>query len=610
MKKFVKVTSAILACASITVLSYVPALAAKYAFTDISDDKYDWCAPQIQEMYTKGLITGYDNNTYRPDNEVTRQECLSLFARAMGSSDKTNEPVLAIAHELYDDTINTYSLTWGTDEIVYLLYRGALDKADLNTYLKGDEKTKPMKRYEAAMIITKAMGGTAEAESNKNASLSYADASRIPATAVGYVKYAMDKEIMTGMEDNKFSPLTSVSRSQIAVMLKRAVDKTNYTFEAAKLVSVDTDAKTCTFKDNNGNTAEKEYDDNTVMNSLGVKVIPSNMITDVSVIATYSDGKLAYVDALSAEPDKTIIGKYVGYGNKNGAITLRVIPTGASEETVYTCAKDVSFVYDGKASNVRNLAKDDTVEMTVVNGVVESVAVTKGDTVISGAVVTDISISPKLTVTISHSDSAYDGKTYEVSNSVIVTKNGASADFSNIYIGDTVKLTLRYGEIQKVAATAKSSVVTGTIKSLTIATQPSMVVTIDGKDKEYMITNDIKITINGTAGTLYDFRVGDSVTLNVESDAVKAITAKSTQNTTGSASGTVKAVNASYGFITIEGTDGSGETTVFCKDTKTTFITSAGKTLKMSNVKVGDVVDIRGTVSNGAFEATLVIVTQ
>ena len=69
-------------------------------------------------------------------------------------------------------------------------------------------------------------------------------------------------------------------------------------------------------------------------------------------------------------------------------------------------------------------------------------------------------------------------------------------------------------------------------------------------------------------------------------------------------------MNASYGFITIEGTDGSGETTVFCKDTKTTFITSAGKTLKMSNVKVGDIVDIRGTVSNGAFEATLVIVTQ
>lgn len=610
MKKFVKVTSALLACASLTVLSYVPAFAAKYAFTDISADKYDWCAPQIQAMYTEGLITGYDDDKFRPDNEVTRQECLSLFARAMGSSDKTNAPVLEIAHGLYDDTVSSYSLTWGTDEIVYLLYKGALDKADLNTYLKGEEKTKPMMRYEAAVIIAKAMGGMTEAESNKNASLSYSDASKIPASAVGYVKYAMDKEIMTGMEDNKFSPLTSVSRGQIAVMLNRTVNKMKYKYEEAKLVSVDTENKTCTFTDSKGNTTEKEYYDSTVMSSLGVKVIPANMPTGVSVIAAYSDGKLAYIDALSAEPDKIVIGKYVSYGNKNGAVTLRVIPTGASAETVYTCSKDVTFIYDGKASNVRALQADDTVEMTIVNDIVESVVVTRGDTVITGAVVTAIELSPKLTVTISHSDSAYDGRTYEVSNSVSVTKNGLDSDFSKIYIGDTVKLTLRYGAIQKVTATSKSSVITGTIKSLTIASQPTMIVTVDGNDKEYMITSDIKITINGTEGTLYDFRVGDSVTIKVESDAITSITAKSTQNTAGSVSGTVKAVNASYGFITVEATDGTGETTVFCKDSKTTFITSAGKALKMSNIKEGNVIDVRGTVSNGAFEATLVIVTQ
>lgn len=610
MKKFVKIASSLLVCSSVAAASCVPAFAAKYAFNDISDKKYDWCAEQVQEMYTKGLITGYDDNTFRPDNEVSRQECFSLFARAMGSNDKTNAPLLEIAHELYDDTLKNYNLTWGTDEIAYLLYRGALDKSDLTTYLRGDEKTKAMKRYEAAIIIAKAMGGTAEAESNKGATLDYSDASKIPASAVGYVKYALDKEIMTGMEDNKFSPLTSVSRSQIAVMLKRAVDKTNYTYEETKLVSVDTEKNVCTFKDEKGNIIEKNYTDDTVMNSMGVKVMPANMTENVSVIVTYSNGELAYIDSLSAEPDKVVTGKYMSYGSKNNVITLSVVPTGETAATTYTCSKDVTFVYDGKASNVRSLAEGDTVEMTLVNGVVESVAVTRGDTVISNAVVTGISLSPKLTVTISHSDSAYDGKTYEVSSSVSVTKNGSSSDFSKIYVGDTVKLTLQYGEIKKVSATSKTSTLTGTIKSLTIAAQPSMIVTVDGKDKEYMITSDVKITVNGSEGSLYDFRVGDSVTLKLDSDAVTSITAKSTQSSVGSVSGTVKAVNASYGFITVVGADGTGETMVFCKDSKTKFVTSAGKDIKMSAIKEGNAVDIKGTISNGAFEATLVIVTQ
>ena len=39
------------------------------------------------------------------------------------------------------------------------MYKGALKKTDLDTYLKDDEKDTPMKRYEAAIIITKAMGG-------------------------------------------------------------------------------------------------------------------------------------------------------------------------------------------------------------------------------------------------------------------------------------------------------------------------------------------------------------------------------------------------------------------------------------------------------------------
>lgn len=609
MNKIAKITSSVIVCASMAVSACMPVFAAKYSFNDISDSKYSWCAPQIQEMYEKKLITGYEDNTYRPDNEVTRLECLSLFARAMGSTDKINAPILELAHELYDETINTYGLSWGTDEVAYLMYRGALKKADLDTYLKDSEKSKPMKRYEAAIIITKAMGGDKTAAASNNLSLSYSDASEIPSTAIGYIKYAMDKEIMTGMDDNKFSPLTSVSRSQIAVMLSRTVEKTDYSFVSAKLMSIDTNNRTCTYKDKAGDSETAVYSEDTVMNAIGIQMIPSKMITGVSAIFTFSGDNLIYIDTMSSTPDETVTGKFMGYGTSNGIISVFVIPAGETTQKTYICTADVAIIYEGSPATIRSFAKNDSVELNMADGKVETVKGLPKTETIQGAVVDNISIEPGLTLTISHADADYDGKTYPVNNSVIVTKNSVKSDFSSIYLGDTVTLTLEYGEIVKVAATAKTSKVTGTIKSLTIATQSSMIVNVNGTENEYMIPSDIKITVNGQEGTLYDFRVGDSVTLTIESQAITAITATSTQITSGSVVGVVTAINSSYGFITVQNEESAGGVTVFCKEDKATFISDTGKTLKMSSIKEGDTVDVRGTVSNGAFVATLVIVT-
>ena len=141
MNRLTKLVTSAAVCAAMTAVACVPAFAAntKYSFNDISDSQYSWCAAQIQKMYEEGYITGYEDNTYRPDNEVTRQECLSLFARAMGSSSKLNAEILKLAKEQYGETVDSYGLKWGQDDIAYLMYRGALKKTDLDTYLKDDE---------------------------------------------------------------------------------------------------------------------------------------------------------------------------------------------------------------------------------------------------------------------------------------------------------------------------------------------------------------------------------------------------------------------------------------------------------------------------------------
>lgn len=605
-----KLTSAVVfAAVAVTTTSIGFAAGSSSSFTDISDAKYAWAASYIEAMAKKGLISGYDDKTYRPDNEVTKQECISLFARAMGSNDSANAGVLTIAHTEYDEIINTYGLSWGTDEIAYLMYRGAFKKSDLDTYLKDDTKKQPMQRSEAAIIITKALLGEKAANAESNITFKYTDASAITTSAKPYVYYATEQGIMKGLDDGSFSPSTSVTRAQIAVMLSRVVEKANYTFEKAKLVSINTSEKSCVEKLADGTTKTPVYSDSTIMSVLGTQTKPSAMTAGVSAVFGYSGDALMFIDTLSSKPDETVVGKFMGYGSTNGAMYVSVIPTGESTLTSYNCADDVTITYAGSAASIRAFAKDDYVSLELSDGKVESITGATQTTTVKGAVITNISIDPKLQITISHADSEYDGKTYDVADNVSVTKNGTDSSFSNIYVGDTVQLTLQYGVVKSVSATSSQKVVTGTIQSLTIATNPKMTVRVNGTDTEYMIPTDVIITVNGATGTLYDFRVGDSVSLTLESQAIVKIVATTTQESAGSVKGVVKSINASYGFITVlpEGADAT--TTVFCKDLKTTFITDTGTTKKMSNINEGDTVEVKGTISNGAFVATLVIIT-
>ena len=280
-------------------------------FTDINSEEFAWAKSYINDMAGKGFISGYEDNTFRPDNDVTRLEALSLFARAMGSNDSANTELLKIAHDKFDSVIKEYGLKWGTDEIAYLMYKGALKKTDLDTYLKDDEKDTPMKRYEAAIIITKAMGGEEKALSELGVVLDYTDAREVPSNAIQYVSYATDAGIMEGMGEGLFSPNTAVKRSQMAVMLSRTVDKTNYTFEKNKITAVDTENKTITATNSKGKETQYTYTDSTVIKSLGDEIQASRLVSGVEAVFVKSGNTLVSVDTVSSEPDRTITGRFV-----------------------------------------------------------------------------------------------------------------------------------------------------------------------------------------------------------------------------------------------------------------------------------------------------------
>ncbi len=594
------------------VSSFTVALADK-RFTDFSKEDYDWAYDQVMDMVEKGYITGYEDNTFKPDNGVTRLEVLALFSRAMGALDEANAEVLDLAVGTYEDILKSYKLPWGTKEISFLLYRDVLSIEDLNTYLEGDLKNEAMPRYEAAIIITKAMGGKKAASSNPSVTLDFTDLNDIPSNALQYVKYVSDNGIMMGMEDGSFSPTTSVLRTQMSVMLSRVVEKTAYEFKIVKLQNIDTDGRILTVYDKNGTSNKYTYLDNVMMKVEGEETVPKNMIVGVDAVITLTNNKVAFIDTLSSIPDETVTGTFQGRSSSStGIVKITIKDSETGKNTVYECSPSVTVTYNGDPSTLTNFKTNDYIILELVNGVVERVAGENKTSTVVNAIIESISVEPDFTMTISHASEEYDGMTYHISDDVTVIKNNDTAEFADIMIGDKATLTITYGKITAIKATSSTKNTTGTIREVRISSTPSITVNIGGQDTTYVVSANVEVRINGEKGTLYDFRVGDSVKVTLESQTVVKLESTTAQSASGKLEGTVVAVNSAYGFIKVAYSNEYGinvEETVYCKDATTTIMNSAGQTKKLKDIAEGSVITAHGSISNGAFTAKIIVIS-
>ena len=95
--------------------------------------------------------------------------------------------------------------------------------------------------------------------------------------------------------------------------------------------------------------------------------------------------------------------------------------------------------------------------------------------------------------------------------------------------------------------------------------------------------------------------MGDNVKISTESGAVLSIATTAVAVNSNPITGVVEVVNLSKGFVKIDGE------TVFCSNS-TTVMSSNGSDKSTKDLKAGMTVSIRGTLKNGAYTATLIII--
>ncbi len=177
------------------------------AFSDLSGH---WARETALELSGLGIIQGYPDNTFRPDNKITRIESVAIIVRAM-KYDTTEQQELDSFSDSAD--IPAWGRSAAAAAVSAGLVKGSAGEAG-KTFNPNSLITRAEMAALTARIISEKAGSSLIPEAG------FADAGQIPAWAKSDIDLAAAKGIIKGYPDNTFQAGREVTRAEAAVMIK------------------------------------------------------------------------------------------------------------------------------------------------------------------------------------------------------------------------------------------------------------------------------------------------------------------------------------------------------------------------------------------------------
>lgn len=591
-------------------VSAISVSAAKVTFSDVENDPtVSWAKPYISEMAELGYIKGYEDGTFKPNNTITKTEALLLLSRMLGVNDDAYADSVELAQDAYGSMLKKYSTNY-SNEIAFLLYTGVLKTDDLDTYISTSNKNTPLKRYEAAVLLTKLLGAEEDVQKNTFVSSSYADTVEIPDSARAYVEYVKGEGIMQGMGTTVsgqpvFSPNTDVTRSQMAKMLCSLIDVLDRSAETGVIASVDNFNDTFTVTVNSVdvmyNTAS-----NTRFKVDGKDVDLSALKAGMHVKITHLKGQVSLVENYNVIEDAVIYGLVSSTKETTGSMAITIVDANdSSKKQTYSVSDKVKVRINDAVDTFGKIKSTNYVKMTISDGTVTEIEVVSKTTNVSGTLI-NLDASGEYTIlTVKGSDGTETD--YEVSaDGVSVARNSLDAKLSSLMQGDSITLRLTYGKVTKITAASTNQETQGTISYITYTTTGTKIgIEISGKVTEYTVNKSVDVLIDSSAGSVYDLRPGSDIKIKLQSSEIVKIEAAGTI-TKSQLVGIVKSTNANYGLMVVE--EGNSEYSVFVNGNTKIIDSVTGASIKLKSVEKGRTVTVTGSTSSGVLEASVIVV--
>ncbi|MBD2872013.1 S-layer homology domain-containing protein [Paenibacillus sp. IB182493] len=179
-----------------------------------------WALEYIMRLASKGVFTGYNDGTFKPNQKISRIETLVAAVRLMGlraQAESAAEMNTELQFRDADKLERKYP--WAVGYVSVALENDLF--AETETEVNPEENAT---RLWSTILLIKALKLEDEAKALNNTKLDFKDADQIPAGSVGYVALALQKGIITGYEDKRgktFRPNQPVTRAELAALLDR-----------------------------------------------------------------------------------------------------------------------------------------------------------------------------------------------------------------------------------------------------------------------------------------------------------------------------------------------------------------------------------------------------
>lgn len=176
-----------------------------------SDTGKHWAQPSIDDMVAAGILSGYPDGTFKPDQPITEAEIITLLMRIVEDDSIVDED----EDDADDDDLSGIP-EWARHSAEKAHGKGIIN---LNRFHSQQQAT----RVQAVVWIAKAL----DLEPVDTSDTPFKDGIYISSEDLGYILAALDAGIISGMPDGNFNPNSCITRAQIASIIERILSQSD-----------------------------------------------------------------------------------------------------------------------------------------------------------------------------------------------------------------------------------------------------------------------------------------------------------------------------------------------------------------------------------------------
>ncbi|RSL29558.1 S-layer homology domain-containing protein [Salibacterium salarium] len=188
--------------ASLAISLALPATAgAQSSFSDIGENF--WAKDAINQLGESGVVTGYDNGEFRPNEDITRGQAALMLAEAMDLNT--------------EDRPDPGFTDVDSDDDKYASIAAIADEGIITGYDDEFKSNEPLTRAQMAKVLAEAYDLSGNGESDfSDISTDY--------WAYDHIDALVANGIATGYEDDSYRPSETTTRAQFATFIDNSMD--------------------------------------------------------------------------------------------------------------------------------------------------------------------------------------------------------------------------------------------------------------------------------------------------------------------------------------------------------------------------------------------------